>query len=421
VSKIVYNILFLIAMALLIVSTRPQSNKVLKPSEPSVEVVSNDDNLTFDTLYDKYVDPTVQAKCEGKAITCKEFYLGYATLTQNPKISAIYYKKAYENNVSSLLEDKNAQEGYLLSDLANTYVKLGELTKAKQAYEKAVIAGNRYAICALGRVYRDLNELDNAFDAFTKGSDAGYSECKLDLGTLYYNGIFVAKDQQKGGELWQEAYENDQFGIDTNFNMAVYDTSITHNMAQYKYHLLKAALQGDKEARKYLSEEKLQALNVAPLFEDEAIRKDITLDTNDTNETNLSVANKHFSYGFHLYYRFIKFFNANHAWHEVASHESIMFEKDKMRLIFAPKSLRLETQNTPLAECMEAIKILNDTLYVDTPLSIETHLQNLKTMLEEAQKNQSSLHKSTQIDSILSWSIEYDPDRKVLSYAILLE
>jgi len=419
VSKIVYNILFLIAMAVLIVSTRPHPDKVLKPS-----VEGSDENLTFDALYNKYVDSSLQTKCEGKAFTCKEFYLGYATLTKNPKISAIYYGKAYENNVSSLLEDKNAQEGYLLSDLANTYVKLGELTKAKQTYEKAVIAGNRYAICALGRVYRDLNELNSAFDAFSKGSEAGYSECKLDLGTLYYNGIFVAKDQQKGGQLWQEAYDDDQFGIDTNFNMAVYDAAFTHNMSQYKYHLLKAALQGDKEAQRFLTQEKLQTLNVAPLFEDEAIRKNITVDrndTNDTNETNTSVVDKHFSYGFHLYYRFIKFFNADQAWHEVASHESIMFEKDKMHLIFAPKSLRLEAHDTPLDESIHAIKILNDTLYVDTPLSIKNHLIHLQTMLEEAQKNQTPLHKSTQIDSILSWQIEYDPDVKSLDYAILIE
>lgn len=379
-----------------------------------VQLCGADDTFSAedDALYQRYVSLENQTKCDGKLFTCKLFYIGYATLLSTPAIAVRYYERAYAHNIASVIDDPNARDATLLSDLANAYVRLNDLEKAQIWYQKAILAGSEHAICYLGRVYRDKGELSHAYEAFLKGSEKDFGECHLDLGTFYFNGIYVDKDRKKGAELWEKAYKDDTFGVDINFNMAVYHANITHNTKRYKYHLLKAALQGDEEARGYLEQKKLAQLNVSSLFLDEAISKTLY-------PTSSVVGNK-FSYGYDLYYRFLKFFDKDQRWQEVVENESVVFTKETMRLSFGLKALHLEASNTSLENVMQAMRVMNETLYVDMPLEINVKLNTLEAMLLKASQRQKEIHTQTRVDSMLAWKLDYTPSQERVSFAIVI-
>lgn len=370
---------------------------------------------SFDELYTTYVDASTQERCVEKGITCKAFYLALGLLQREPTKAIEYLQFAYENNISSLIDDAEAKDNYLFSHLANASVIAGDFQKAIEWYERSIEAGERRNVCYLGRVYRDIQELEKAYTLFEQGYREHFSECTLDLGTFYFNGIYVSPDRKKGGALWMEAYKDDTFGADINFNMAVYHANVTKDLDRYKYHLLKSALAGDSEAQSYLLQPKLQERNVAHLFVNEAI--------SDTSYPMAEVDGKRFHYGFDLYYRFVTFFNQEKLWQEVyeaKKSDSVVFKKEEAILSFGLKALRLESSNVTKGSFFKEMRTLVDTLYIDTPTALHVKLLSAEEMVKKAIEQEEKLDATTAIDTLMSWQIQYEPDTKRVRFAIVL-
>ena len=370
---------------------------------------------SFDELYTTYVDAHTQERCVEKGVTCKAFYLALGLLQREPTKAIEYLQFAYENNISSLIDDAEAKDNYLFSHLANASVIAGDFQKAIEWYERSIEAGERRNVCYLGRVYRDIQELEKAYTLFEQGYREHFSECTLDLGTFYFNGIYVSPDRKKGGALWMEAYKDDTFGADINFNMAVYHANVTKDLDRYKYHLLKSALAGDGEAQSYLLQPKLQERNVAHLFVNEAI--------SDTSYPMAEVHGKRFHYGFDLYYRFVTFFNQEKLWQEVyeaKKSDSVVFKKEEAILSFGLKALRLESSNVTKGSFFKEMRTLVDTLYIDTPTALHVKLLSAEEMVKKAIEQEEKLDATTAIDTLMSWQIQYEPDTKRVRFAIVL-
>lgn len=370
---------------------------------------------SFDELYTTYVDAHTQERCTEKGITCKAFYLALGLLQREPTKAIEYLQFAYENNISSLIDDPEAKDNYLFSSLANAFVIAGDFQKAIEWYERSIEAGERRNVCYLGRVYRDIQELEKAYTLFEQGHREHFSECTLDLGTFYFNGIYVSPDRKKGGALWMEAYKDNTFGADINFNMAVYHANVTQDLDAYKYHLLKSALAGDSEAQSYLLQPKLQERNVVHLFVNEAI--------SDTSYPMAEVDGKRFSYGFELYYRFVTFFNQEKLWQEVyetKKSDSVVFKKEEAILSFGLKKLLLESPVSESNSFFRDMRTLVDTLYIDTPNELHVKLSTAEEMFKKAIAQGTILTQTTPIDASMSWQIRYAPDVKRLYFAIVL-
>lgn len=371
---------------------------------------------SFDELYTTYVDAQTQERCREKGFTCKAFYVALSLVKREPQQAIEYLQFAYENNISSLIDDPEAKDNYLFSHLANASVIAGDFQKAITWYERSIEAGERRNVCYLGRVYRDIQELEKAYTLFEEGHREHFSECTLDLGTFYFNGIHVRADRNKGGALWMEAYKDDIFGADINFNMAVYHANVTKDLDRYKYHLLKSALAGDSEAQSYLAQPKLQERNVASLFVNEAISEGIY--------PTAEVRGKKFSYGFDLYYRFVTFFNQEKRWIEVydaKKSESVVFKQEEMMLTFGLKALQLDSSTQVKESFFNEMHTLVDTLYIDTPTALHVKLSTVKEMLKKAIEQEKKLDATTPIDTQMSWQITYAPDVKRLYFAIVLK
>lgn len=365
----------------------------------------SEDNRSFDELYATYVKGAFEEKCQGNTLTCKEFYLAQATAIQAPHIAIVYFQKAYEHNISSQLNDPSARDNNLFSDLANAYALLEDLPNAKTWYERSVEAGEERNICKLGKIYRDMKNNEKAYDLFKQGHEKHFEECTQELGTFYFNGTYVAKDTHLGSTLWKEAYQEDVFGIDINYNMAVYHANISNDLNRYKYHLLKAALQGDGEAKGYLTEKVVQGRNVSELFLEEAIRDDIYY-------SDTLVGNR-FSYGFNLYYRFVKFYNPKALWQEVnegIEADTVVFHKNGATIVFGLKTMRIEKDSLDTASLDEELRLLIDTLYVDTPEEILEYLRQGTESLKKAISHNKVYAQKKEMGPLMEWHFSYEPD-----------
>lgn len=413
VYKLIISIVIIVGVGMFFLNTP----KELSSSHSSAPIKSPSiQNPSFDELYTTLVDVQTQERCVEKGFTCKAFYLALKLLSHDPQKAIEYLHIAYENNISSVISDSEAKDNYLFSHLANAYVMVGEFQKAIAWYERSLEAGERRNICYLGRVYRDIQELEKAYNLFEQGHREHFSECTLDLGTFYFNGIYVNPDRQKGGALWMEAYKDDPFGVDINFNMAVYHANVTQDLDWYKYHLLKSALAGDSEAQKYLTQPKLQERNVAHLFLSKAI--------NEESYATASLKGKRFSYGFDLYYRFVTFFNQEKQWieeYDAKKSDTVVFRKEELSLSFGLKELRLESSIPTKDSFFKAMRTLIDTLYIDTPSQLHVKQMRVEEMLKQAIKEDKKLTQSTPLDASLSWKINYAPDTKKVRFAIVLE
>ena len=408
-------LLMLIAMCAIFFYLKTLKDSPFYQSLPALETTKMHES-SFDELYTTYVDAHTQERCVEKGFTCKAFYLALGLLQREPTKAIEYLQFAYENNISSLIDDPEAKDNYLFASLANASVIAGDFQKAIEWYERSIEAGERRNICYLGRVYRDIQELEKAYTLFEQGHREHFSECTLDLGTFYFNGIYVSPDRKKGGALWMEAYKDDTFGADINFNMAVYHANVTQDLDAYKYHLLKSALAGDSEAQSYLLQPKLQERNVAHLFVNEAI--------SNTSYPMAEVDGKRFSYGFELYYRFVTFFNQEKLWqevYEIKKSDSVVFKKEEAILSFGLKKLLLESPVSESNSFFRDMRTLVDTLYIDTPNELHVKLSTAEEMVKKAIAQEKKLDATTPLDAWMSWKMQYEPERKRMRFAIVLK
>lgn len=116
----------------------------LPQTHPLKLLTKNDESRSFEVLYSTYVDLEAQRKCEGKPLTCKEFYLAQNIAIKEPSVAILYYHLAYENNISSIIDDPTAKDAYLFINLANAYTLVGDLEKARLWFERSLEAEQKH-------------------------------------------------------------------------------------------------------------------------------------------------------------------------------------------------------------------------------------------------------------------------------------
>ncbi|WP_108060802.1 SEL1-like repeat protein [Poseidonibacter lekithochrous] len=309
------------------------------------------EEIELNNEFKKYVPKESQYKCNGLNDLCKKFYIGYNlfSVQGRTKQSLEYLLEAYENNISSILKDDwDAKDNYLTDNISRLYGRLGDKKNQIKYLKLSIKAGEDQNICYLGREYDKLDMLKEAYELFKEGSSKNYTECFTDYGMYLFNGRYVKKDEELAGKYWEKAYWDDSYGDIANYNMAVY-YGYKNNDRLYKYHMLKASLLGDEEAKSYLKSPYIKSISTTKLFLEEALGskyKDIS-----------KVKNLEFSNSFDLYYRLKKMFNRKNKlytkWEEDYEYQDkrwdedksnvVKFYRDQSSLIFEDKKLILET------------------------------------------------------------------------------
>lgn len=329
---------------------------------------------SFEERYAYYVQDEQKKICQDKSISCKEYMLANRLGEINKPNEALkYFVSAYEKGIAKELDNK----AYILDQIATIYFEQKEYKEAEKYTKLSIEDGLESNICFLGMIYRDMKQYKDAYELFDRGYKKGYIDCTLDLGTFYYNGTFVKKDIQKASKLWKEAYKDDKYGTEINFNMALLNEKEDSYM--YKYHLTIAALAGDSDAQNRLKLKQgdmrsylLSMVNTSEKFVNDAIcTKCYNYDSK-----------KKFAYGTELYQRFQKIFNKENLWKSkyledgnpfvyLDKYATITFTKD-----FIKVEQILEKDHFSY-DFKEAVILANQTLFVDMPKDISENLQKL--------------------------------------------
>lgn len=317
----------------------------------TINLNATEEKVKLDKEFKKYVPKEFQYKCKGLDDLCKKFYIGYNLfhVQGKTKQSLNYLLEAYENNISLILKDESdARDNYLTDTIARLYKRWDDSKNYIKYIKLSIKAGEKQNICYLGREYDKLDMLKEAYELFKEGSSKNYTECFTDYGMYLFNGRYVKKDKELAGKYWKKVYWDDSYGDIANYNMAVY-YGYKNNDRMYKYHMLKASLLGDEEAKFYLKSPYIKSISTTRLFLEEALGskyKDIS-----------KVKNLEFSNSFDLYYRLKKMFNKKtplySKWEEDYEYRErrrdedksnvVKFYRDQSSLIFEDKKLRLET------------------------------------------------------------------------------
>ncbi len=388
------------------------SSKQTKTKQASKKI---EKSTTFNDMYERIVNYRDKATCKEKSLTCKEFYLAHALYNSSPRQSLKYLKSAYENNVTVMLKDSSARENYITGDIGRLYAILSDYKNAIDYTKKSVEAGDVYNNCFLGRYYDKLDMLDEAKAAFEKGID--FYECKLDLGTFYYNGRGVKQDKIKGAKLWQESYKDDKYGADINYNMAVYHSNETKDIKKYRYHLLKASNLGDEKAKSYLLGNLWKNIDVSDIFVSEAVSKHHYYTPN--------IKGLKFSYGFDLYYRFKEFYNRDNFWvenYEVEDEHSVEFEKNSIKIRFGLKELSVKAnmKNSSIWSFSDAVILVISSLHVDVKqLDMNGFTNEVRKKLEN--KKSFNISKKVRNKYFFIWQVNYDEKSGLAQFLLKID
>lgn len=388
----------------------------------SVINLNASEEVKIDKEFKKYVPKEFQYKCDGLGDLCKKFYIGYNLfhIQGRTKHSLSYLLESYKNNISSILKnDWDARDNYLTDTISRLYGRLGDKKNQIKYIKLSIKAGEERNICYLGREYDKLDMLKEAYELFKEGSSKNYTECFTDYGMYLFNGRYVKKDKELAGKYWKKAYWDDSYNDITNYNMAVY-YAYKKNDLMYKYHLLKASLLGDNEAKSYLKNPYIKSISTTRLFLEEALGskyRDIS-----------KVKNLEFSNSFDLYYRLKEMFNkksplyskweedyeySKKRWDENESNV-VKFYRDQSSLIFEDKKLILETtlnNHFKQRKMIVDMKLLYKVLLVD--LSEAKEFNKFYTVtVGLLSKNESFEFKNqiTQYNYKFYWYAKFDKD-----------
>ncbi len=145
--------------------------------------------------------------------------------------------------------------GYTNNLLGGMYQNDGELDKAATFFQHARSADYTDACSNLGVVREEQNNYILArltyLDCLKRSPTA---LAYLNLGTLYFNGLGVAKDPQKGGHYWSKSFEKFAYDPDTNYNLGIYHLRHTRHFENARYHLSLALALGDADVLPKLAE-----------------------------------------------------------------------------------------------------------------------------------------------------------------------
>jgi TPR repeat protein len=94
-----------------------------------------------------------------------------------------------------------------------------DLEKAIDYYTRAAKKQDKDAIKELGHLYRKLKDYTKALEYFQQGVDLKISDCYIDLSGMYYNGLGVEADSQKGFEIVRKIPSHTPLSL---HNMAVF-------------------------------------------------------------------------------------------------------------------------------------------------------------------------------------------------------
>lgn len=342
----------------------------------SISLNASERNVKLDKEYKRYVPKEYQYKCKNIDDLCKKFYVGYYLFLKNHKnsLSLKYHLESYTGNIEKLLNtEPDAQDYYVTDTIARLYKRLDDSKNYIKYLKLSINAGNNQNICYLGRAYDSVNMIKEANELFKEGAKKHYPECCTDYGTYLFNGTYGHKDKELAGKYWKKAYWDHSYGITENYNMAVYYAYKNDNK-KYKFHMLKASMMGDKEAKSYLKSAYLKNVSTTKLFLEEALGskyKDVS-----------KIKNIEFSSGFDLYYRMKTMFNKKDVrftnWKEDYDYREKRWDKDKSNvvkfyknqtsLIFEEKKLILQTtldSHFKQKKMIQNLKLFYKVLLVD--------------------------------------------------------
>ena len=302
----------------------------------------------LDKQFKHYVPKDTQKECDGLGDICKKFYVGYYLLDYRVvnKQSLEYLVDVYEHDGYKIIKHMEAKPYYLTMTIAQMYENSWDLDNALKYYKLAIKAKNERAICSLGIVYQKQKKDALAIEALKKGADKYFPECYTNLGMYYFNDKYGAVDKELGGEYWKKAYEDTTYGAVENYNLGVY-YEYKGDKLKTKYHILKASLLGDNDAKRYLKNH-LQSVVTTTMFVQEALGSHFE----DVRTKKV----QEFS-NYDLYYRFKKMFNRKKEWEKDTEYEDARWDRDmsivskfdkyKSSLIFEKKKVILQTTIYP--------------------------------------------------------------------------
>lgn len=90
-------------------------------------------------------------------------------------------------------------------NLGYLYSIKGEFDLAKYYYGVGAKLGSVYSIYELARIYKKEGDYGLYIDFILRAGERDFTEALMDLGDLYYNGVFVERDFNKSYEYYRRA------------------------------------------------------------------------------------------------------------------------------------------------------------------------------------------------------------------------
>jgi TPR repeat protein len=161
-------------------------------------------------------------------------------------------------------------QGYAQRMLGDIEQQRRQFDLAEQHYRQAIAVDNESACVNLGAMWEAQQHYEQALKIYTDCLPALRSPILLmNLGTLYYNGLGMARDLNQGADYWQQSFEMFAYDPDVNYNLGLYHLQHSKNFTQARYHFALAYALGDKEAAGKIADPELIGLYADRAFADE--------------------------------------------------------------------------------------------------------------------------------------------------------
>lgn len=166
-------------------------------------------------------------------------------------------------------------QGYAQRMLGDIEQQRRQFGLAEQHYQQAIAVENESACVNLGAMWEAQQQYEKALKIYT-GCLPGLKSpiLLMNLGTLYYNGLGMARDLNRGADYWQQSFEMFAYDPDLNYNLGLYHLQNSKNFTQARYHFALAYALGDREAAGKIADPALIGLYADRTFADELRERD---------------------------------------------------------------------------------------------------------------------------------------------------
>jgi len=166
-------------------------------------------------------------------------------------------------------------QGYAERMLGDIEQQREQFELAERHYRLAIAAENESACVSLGVMWEAQKQYDKAFKVYTDCLPTLRSPILLmNLGSLYYNGLGMARDFKQGAAYWQQSFDMFAYDPDVNYNLGLYHLQITRDFPKARYHFALSNALGEWEAAGKIAAPALIGLFADRTFADELRRAD---------------------------------------------------------------------------------------------------------------------------------------------------